>query len=178
MTAVQTAETIESQSQSASPLAEKPNYAENQRVVAEMRMLDEVAVAARLAEAQTQPAGLDAEVDRMEVEPPKVAGHCAKRLKAAACEDGGPERRPIRIDDCENTTFEGKTSGSGSEETGQVARQEQNQNADLLQQMTLLCQTVQDLGKNRRKRASQLKGQEDNKISTLKARKDETMTIT
>ena len=46
-----------------------------------------------------------------------------------------------------NTTCEGKTSGSGSEETGQAARQEQNQNADLVQQMTLLCQTVQNLGK-------------------------------
>ena len=53
----------------------------------------------------------------------------------------------IKIDDCENTTFEGKISGSGSEETGQAARQEQHHNAELLQQMTPLCQTVQNLGK-------------------------------
>ena len=56
MSTVQTAETIESQTQSVSLHAELPNYAENQRVVAEMSLLDEVAAeAARLAEAQTQP---------------------------------------------------------------------------------------------------------------------------
>ena len=53
----------------------------------------------------------------MEVETAILAGHCVKRLAAAAGEDGGPEGRPIRIDDCENTTLEGKTSGSGSDET-------------------------------------------------------------
>ena len=52
-------------------------------------MLDEVAAeAARLADAQTQ-AGLDTEVDRMVEPSTKVAGHCAKRLAVAACEDGG-----------------------------------------------------------------------------------------
>ena len=46
-----------------------------------MSMLDEVAAeAARLAEAQTQPAGLDTEVDSMEVETAKMWGHCVKRL--------------------------------------------------------------------------------------------------
>ena len=59
------------------------------------------AEAARLANAQTQPAGLDTEVDSMDVEPSKVAGHCAKRLAVAVCEEGGPEGRPIKIDDCE-----------------------------------------------------------------------------
>ena len=44
------------------------------------------------------------------------------------------------------TTFEGKTSGNGPGETGQIAQQEQNQNVDLPQQKTLLCQTVQNLG--------------------------------
>ena len=91
----------------------------NAVVVAGMRMLDEVAAeAARTVNAQTQPAGLETEVDTMDVEPSKVAGHCVKRLAVVACEDGGPEGRPIRIDDCENTTLDGKTSGSGSEETG------------------------------------------------------------
>ena len=149
------AETIESQTQSASLYAELPNYAENQRVIAEMSMLDEVAAeAARLAEAQTQPARLDTEVDSMEVDATKGAGHCAKRLAVAACEDGGPKGRPIRIEDCESTTFEGKTSGS--EEADQAARLEQNQNAALLQQMALLCQSVQNLGKQYKK-DSQLK---------------------
>ena len=82
-------------------------------------MLDEVAAeAARMVNAQIQPAGLETEVDTMDVEPSKVAGHCVKRLAVVACEDGGPEGRPIRIDDCENTTCDGKTSESGSEETG------------------------------------------------------------
>ena len=126
-----------------------PNNAENQRVVAEMSMLDKVAAeAARLANAHTQPAGLDTEADSMEVDTAKVAGHCDKRVAVAACEDGRPEGRPIRIDDCENTTFESKNPGSGSEETGQAVRQEQNPNAELLQQMTLLCQTVQNLGEH------------------------------
>ena len=40
-------------------------------------------------------------VDSMDVEPSKVAGHCAKRLAVAVCEEGGPEGRPIKIDDCE-----------------------------------------------------------------------------
>ena len=155
--------------------AEKPNYAENQRVVAEMSMLDEVAAgAARFAEAQTQPAGLDTEVDSMEVDTAKVAGHCAKRLVVAACEDGGPEGRPIRIDERENTTFEGKTSGSGSEETGQAARQEQNQNADLLQQMTLLCQTIQNLSKQMQEgfAAERTRRQQDFDIESQKRRDD------
>ena len=102
----------------------------------------------RLAEAKTQPAGLDTEVDSMEVDSStKVAGHCAKRLAVAACEDGGPERRAIRIDDYENTIFERKTSGNGSDETSQTARLDQNHSVDLSQQMTLLCQTVKSLGK-------------------------------
>ena len=46
-----TEETIESQTQSVSLLEELPNYAESQRVVASMSMLDEVAAeSARLAE--------------------------------------------------------------------------------------------------------------------------------
>ena len=68
MTAVKTAETIESQTQSVSLYAELPNNAENQRVVAGTSMLDEVAAeAARVANAQTQPAGLHTEVDTMDV---------------------------------------------------------------------------------------------------------------
>ena len=56
-------------------------------------MLDEVAAeAARLANAQTQPAGLDTEIDSMDVEPSQVAGHCVKRLAVAACEDDGPDQ--------------------------------------------------------------------------------------
>ena len=47
-----TAETFESVSQSESLFGELPNYAENQRVLAEMGMLDETAEAARFAEAQ------------------------------------------------------------------------------------------------------------------------------
>ena len=90
-----TAETIESVSQLGSPYAELPNYADNQRVLAEMSMLDEVAAEA----ARLEPAGLD-EVDSIEVDTTEVAGHCAQRL-AVACEDG-PEGRPIRIGDREN----------------------------------------------------------------------------
>ena len=92
---------------------------QNVVVVAGMSMLDEVAAeAARLANAQTQLAGLETEVDTMDVKPSTLAGHCVKRLAVVACEDGGPEGRPIRIDNCENTTLDGKTSESGSEETG------------------------------------------------------------
>ena len=105
MTAVKTAETIESQTQSVSQYPGLPNYAENQRVVAEMSVLGEVATGvARLADAH-QPAGLDIEADSMEVDTAKVTGHCAKRPAVAACDDGGPEGRPIRIDDCENTNL-------------------------------------------------------------------------
>ena len=87
MTAVKTAETIESSTQSVPLHAGLPTYAENQRAVVEMTMLDEVvAEAARLGDAQTQPAGLDTEADSMEVDTAKVAGHCAKRLAVAACE--------------------------------------------------------------------------------------------
>ena len=88
------------------------------------------------------------------------------------CEDG-------RIDDCENTTFEGKTSGSGAEETGQAARQEQNQNADLLQQMTLLCQTLQNFGKQMQEgfAGERTRRQQDFDIESQR-RRDETITIT
>ena len=63
------------------------------------------------AEAQTQPAGLDTDVDNVEVEKAEMAGHCVKRLAEAASEDGGPEGRLIQIDDCENTTLKVKLQG-------------------------------------------------------------------
>ena len=79
MTDVKTAETIESQTQPESLFAELPNNAENQRVVAEMSMLDEVtAEAARLAEAQTQLAAFGAAVGGMEAETAKMSGHCSR----------------------------------------------------------------------------------------------------
>ena len=114
-----------------------------------MNVPDAVAAeAARMIEAQTQPEGLGAEVDNMEIDSStKVAGHRVKRPAAAACGDGGPEGRAIRIDDSESTIFERKTTGNGSDETGQTTRQDQSHSVDLLQQMTLLCQTVQSLGK-------------------------------
>ena len=97
MTDVKTAETIESQTQPESLFTELPNNAENQRVVAEMSMLDELtAEAARLAEAQTQPAGLDTGVDSVEVETAKMAGHCAKRLAVAAGEVRTAGQKDVR----------------------------------------------------------------------------------
>ena len=60
------------------------------------------------------------EVDNMEIDSStKVAGHWAKRLAVVACEDGVLKGRAIRIDDYENTIFEGKTTGNGSDGTGQ-----------------------------------------------------------
>ena len=54
MSTVKTAGTTECVAQSELSYVELPNYAENQRVLAEMSMLDEVAAeAARLAEAPT-----------------------------------------------------------------------------------------------------------------------------
>ena len=55
----------------------------------------------------------------------KVAGHRVKRPAVAACGDGRPEGRAIRIDDSESTIFEGKTTGNGPDETGQTTRQDQ-----------------------------------------------------
>ena len=75
---MKTAETIESQTQSVRLYAELPNYAEKQREAAKMNMLDVAAEAARMAEAQTQPEGRDAEADNMEIDSSTiVAGHCA-----------------------------------------------------------------------------------------------------
>ena len=129
-------------------LAGFPNYAEEQREAAIKNMLDEVvAEAARMAEALALPEGSDADADNMEIDSStKAAGHCTKRQAVAACEDGGPEGCAIRFDDCEHTVFKGKTSGNGSDETDRTTRQDQIHNADLSQQMTLLCQTVQSLG--------------------------------
>ena len=112
-------------------------------------MLDEVAAeAARMAEEMTLPDGGGAEADNMEIDSStKEAGHCTKRHDVAACEDGGPEGRATRVDDCEHAVFEGKTSGNGSDETDRTARQDQIHNADLFKQMTLFCQTVQSWGR-------------------------------
>ena len=75
-----------------------------------------------------------------------MASHCAKRLAVAAGEDGAPEGRPIQVDDSENIVLESSSPGNGSDDPmGQTARTEQYQNNDLLQQMTILCQTVQNL---------------------------------
>ena len=102
------------------------------------------AEAARSAEAQTQPAALDTAV---EAETAKMAGHCVKRLAVAASEDRvgkGDRSRSMT----EKTVFEGKTPGNGSDDPmDQTVRSEQHQNVDLLQQMKLLCQKVQNLGK-------------------------------
>ena len=75
----------------------------------------------------------------MEVETAILAGHCVKRLAAAAGEDGGPEGRPIRIDDCENTTLEGKTSGSGSDETVAVYAPDSEEKSENVRGMHLQC---------------------------------------
>ena len=150
---VKTTETIES---------------ENQRVKSEMSMLDEIAEeAAALAEIQTQPGDLLTAVDSMEAETAKKAGHTVKRMAVATREDGGPEGRPIQVDDCENTVFEGKASGGASDDPiGQTARTEQHQNMNLLQQMTILCQTVQNLAAERTGR------QEDFETESLKRQDD------
>ena len=67
--------------------------------------------------ALTQPNGRDADGENMEIDSStQSAGQCVKRLAVAACDDGGPEGRRIRIDDCEHTIFEGKTSGSGTDD--------------------------------------------------------------
>ena len=110
-------------------------------------MLDEVAAeAARIAEALTPPGGSDADADNMKIDSStKASGRCTKRQAVAACEDGGLEGRAIRFDDCEHTVFEGKTSGNVSDETDRTARQDQTHKADLLKQMTLLCQTIHSL---------------------------------
>ena len=144
---LKTAETVESQTQPVLLYAGLPNYAEEQREAARKNMLDEVAAeAARNAEALTLPEGGGADADNLEIDSStKAAGHCTKRQAVAACEDGGPERRAIRFDDCEHTVFEGKTSGNGSDETDRTARLDHIHNADLLKQMTLLRQTVQSL---------------------------------
>ena len=69
MTAVKTAETIESLTHSVLLYAELPNFVEKQREAAKMNMLDEVAAkAARMAEAQTQLEGRAAETDNMEID--------------------------------------------------------------------------------------------------------------
>ena len=66
----------------------------------------------------------------------------------ATSEDGGPKGRTILVDDCENTVFEGKAHGDLPDEPmGQTPRAEQYQNTDLLQQMTISCQTMQNLCK-------------------------------
>ena len=69
-----------------------------------------------------------------------MAGQIVKRMAVATSEDGGPEGRPIQVDDCVSTVFEGKGPGGVSDDPmGQTARAEQHQNIDLLQQMTILC---------------------------------------
>ena len=86
---------------------------------------------ARLAEAQTQPAALDTAVGSMEVKTAKMAGHCAKKLAVATSEDSGQQRRPIHVDDYDNTVFEGEAPGSVSDDPmGQTVRSEQQ---------TLIC---------------------------------------
>ena len=101
-----------------------------------------------MAEAQTQPEDLPTVEDSMEVETAGMAGHNVKRMAAATSEDGGPKGRTILVDDSENTVFEVRARGSLLDEpVGQTPRTEQYQNTDLLQSMTILCQTVQNLGK-------------------------------
>ena len=141
-----------------------------------MSILDEIAAeAAALAEIQTQTTDLIAAEDSMEAETAKMAGHTVKRMAVATSEDGGPEGRPIQVDDCENTVFGGKTPGDVSDDPmGRTARTEQHQNIDLLQQMTILCQTVQNLGKQMQEgfEAERTRRQEDIETESLQRQDD------
>ena len=139
-------------------------------------MLDEIAAeAAALAEMQIQPGDLPTAVDRMEVETVKMAGLTVKRMAVATSEDGRPEGRPIQVDDCENTVSESKAPGGASDDPiGQTARSEQHQNIYLLQQMTILCQTVQNLGKQVQEgfAAERTRRQEEFETESLKRQDD------
>ena len=106
----------------------------------------------------------------MEVETAEMAGHCVKRLAEAASDDGGPEGRPIQIDDCENTTLKVKL-----QEKDLMKRAKQLEKNRI---KTLICH-----GKsrycvkrcrtwvNRCKKVLQLKKQRDNKFFITKSQK-------
>ena len=114
---VKTTETTKSLSQPRQLYSGLPNHAVNQRAKFEMSMLDEIATeAAASAEMQTQPVDLPTAVDSKEAEADKMAGHTVKRMAVATSEDSGPEGRPIQVDDCENTFFEGKSPGGVSDD--------------------------------------------------------------
>ena len=126
-----------------------------------MSTLDEIAVeAAALAEMQTQVGNIPTAVDSIKDETIKMWSHIVKRSAVATGADGGPAGCPKVVDDGENTVFEHKTPGCASDDSvGQMDRRqltwsepqgsqtEQHQNNDLLQRITILCQTEQKLGK-------------------------------
>ena len=157
---VKTTETIESLSQEDLLYKNLENYGMNLRGKSEMSMLDEVAAgAAALAEMQSHVGRIPTAVDSMERRDQKMAGYIVKRSAVATGADGGPAGCPKVVDDCENTVFEGKTPGCASDDPMgltdrrqltlselQGDRTEQHLNNDLLQQMTILCTTVQNLG--------------------------------
>ena len=91
------------------------------------------------------------------------------------------------VDDRANTVFEGKTPGCASDDPmGQTdrrqltlsvphgSRTEQHQNNDLLQQITILCATVQNLGKQMQDEipAERTRRQEDIAIESLRRQDD------
>ena len=121
-----------------------------------------------MAEAQTQPEDLPAAVDGMEVKTARMAGHNVKRMSVATSEDGGP-KTTMRTPSLKVKLME----GSSEDPMGQTARTEQHQNIDLLQQMTTLCQTVQNLGKQMPEGfAAETKRQEDFETESQKRQDD------
>ena len=108
-------------------------------------MLEEVAAkAAAMAEAQTQPEDPPTVEDSMEAETARLAGHSVKKewpwqpVKT----EGRKVQRSLSM-----TSRTRLSRGLSEEPMGQTPRTEQHQNTDLLQQITILCQTVQNLGK-------------------------------
>ena len=132
---VKTEETIESLSQTGELYSDLPHYAENQRAQFERSMFEEVAaVAAAMAEAQTQPEDLPTVEDSMEVKTARMAGHKEERMAVATSENGGPKGRTIQVNDFENTVFEGKLMEACRMNPWAKRRGQNNtKNTDLLQ---------------------------------------------
>ena len=84
----------------------------------------------------------------MEAETAIMAGHCAKdwpwqQVRTANWK--GDRSRSMTV---KRKSLKVKPPGKGSDDPmGQTARMEEHQNVDRPQQMTLLCQTVQNVGK-------------------------------
>ena len=174
-----------------SPHKDLENHAQTRRNDPARTMLAEVADPAMMqVDAETEPDDPAVAVDNVTETDGVPVGHISKNIAFEAGGDGMRAGCPNMIDDHENIAIEDRAKTSAVDDPmgraesrqqscseAQGSRTVHHQNNDLLQQTTILCATVQSLGKQMQdgSAAERIRRQEDykNMVETMSGKMEE-----